>query len=156
MKRILIALAALLLVATTEAQGILPPQAKEGKTITIDKADFFKYIYNYEKNPSAWSYEGSLPCIIDFYADWCGPCRRLAPILSEVAKEYRGKLVVYKVNTDKEQELAAYFGIQSLPTIVFVPKDGKPRGIMGLVPKEELERIISELFGIEAEQTVEI
>ncbi|MEG0947806.1 MAG: thioredoxin [Bacteroidales bacterium] len=130
------------------AQQAIPQQAQNGKPVKVDKAQFLKYIYNYEKNPQQWTYEGSVPCIIDFYADWCGPCRKLAPILEEIAKQYKGKVIVYKVDTESQRELATYFGIQSLPTMVFVPMNGTPQAAMGLMPKEDIEKIIEEVLKV--------
>ena len=127
-----------------------------GKPIKVNKAEFMQYIYNFEKNPDAWSYEGTLPCIIDFYADWCGPCRKLAPILETIAKEYKGKIVVYKVDVEAQRDLAAYFAIQSLPTIVFVPLDGTPQASMGLLPEDTIVQIIQDLFKIEPKGEKEI
>ncbi|MEG1586174.1 MAG: thioredoxin [Bacteroidales bacterium] len=138
------------------AQVPLPQQAKDGKTVKVDKAQFLKYIYNFDKNPQQWTYEGNLPCIIDFYADWCGPCRRLAPILDKIAKEYKGKLIVYKVDTESQRELAAYFNIQSLPTIVFVPLDGAPQASMGLLSQDDLEKIIEEVLKISSTASKDI
>lgn len=138
------------------AQTPPPQQAMKGKPVKVDKAEFFKYIYNYEKNPGKWVYEGTVPCIIDFYADWCGPCRRLAPILEEIAKEYKGKVVIYKVDTESQRDLAAYFGIQSLPTIVFVPLKGTSQAVMGLVPKAELKKIIGDVLKVTAIKSTDI
>lgn len=113
----------------------------------ITKAEFLKKVWNYEKNPEEFKYEGKLPCIVDFYATWCGPCKRLAPILEEVQKEYAGKIIIYKVDTGVERELAAYFGIQSIPTVLWCPKKGKPLLTKGLLPKENIIQIIeSELL----------
>lgn len=108
----------------------------------ITKAEFLKKVWNYEKNPNEFVYEGKVPCIVDFYATWCGPCKRLAPILEEVQKEYAGKIVIYKVDTGVERELAAYFGIQSIPTVLWCPKKGKPLMTKGLLPKENIIQII--------------
>lgn len=108
----------------------------------ITKAEFLKKVWNYEKNPEEFKYEGKLPCIVDFYATWCGPCKRLAPILEEVQKEYAGKIIIYKVDTGVERELAAYFGIQSIPTVLWCPKNGKPLMTKGLLPKENIIQII--------------
>lgn len=130
------------------AQVAAPQQAQNGKPVKVDKAQFLKYIYNYEKHPDQWTNEGTLPCIIDFYADWCGPCRKLAPILDNIAKKYKGKLIVYKVDTESQRELAAYFNIQSLPTLVFVPMNGTPQAAMGLLPQEDIEKIIEEVLNI--------
>ncbi|MEG1616134.1 MAG: thioredoxin domain-containing protein [Bacteroidales bacterium] len=127
-----------------------------GKPIKVNKAEFIKLIYNFEKNPDAWSYEGTLPCIIDFYADWCGPCRKLAPTLEKIAKLYKGKVIVYKVDVEAQRELAAYFGIQTLPTVVFVPINGQPQAAMGLMPQETIEQIIQDVFQIAPKTQTEI
>jgi thioredoxin 1 len=103
---------------------------------------FKKMIFNYEKNKE-WKYEGTKPAIIDFYATWCGPCTRLSPIVEELAKEYSGKIVVFKVDTDKEKELSQSLGITALPTLLFIPVTGKPQVSMGLVPKENLVKAIN-------------
>lgn len=106
---------------------------------------FKQKVFNYETN-NEWKFEGTLPCIIDFYADWCGPCKMIAPILEELAEEYRGKVNIYKVDTEAEQELAAVFGIRSIPSILFCPKDGKPQMAMGALPKETFEKLISDIL----------
>ena len=118
----------------------------ESKTIKLDKTAFLKKVVNFEKSPSVWNYLGDKPAIIDFYADWCGPCRRLAPVLDELADEYAGKVYIYKVNVDKEKEIAEAFGITSLPTIVFVPMKGNPSAGTGFLPKETLRSAIKELL----------
>src|SRR5574344_1381555 len=91
------------------------------KTIQITKADFLKKVANYEANPTEWKYLGDKPALIDFYADWCGPCKMIAPVLEELAAEYDGKIYIYKIDTEAEQELAAAFNIRSIPSILFVP-----------------------------------
>lgn len=116
-----------------------------GKVIHLTTAEFKEKVFNYETNKE-WKYEGTLPCIVDFYADWCGPCKRVAPILEELAKEYEGKIVIYKVNTDKERELSAAFGIRSIPTLLFVPLEGKPQAAQGALPKETFEKAIQEVL----------
>lgn len=108
-----------------------------GEVVVLNKADFLTKVFNYEKNPTQWVYEGNKPCIIDFYADWCGPCKKVAPILKELAGQYKDDIVIYKINVDNEKELAAAFGIQSIPTILFVPKDGKPQIAQGALSKEQ-------------------
>ena len=95
---------------------------------------FKQKVFNYEVNQD-WKFEGTLPCIIDFYADWCGPCKMVSPILEELSKEYDGKINIYKVNTEEERELAAAFGIQSIPSILFIPMNDKPQMAMGALPK---------------------
>lgn len=112
--------------------------AAAGEVVSLNKADFLSKVYNYEKNPSQWVYEGTKPAIIDFYADWCGPCKKVAPILKELAGEYKDKIVIYKVNVDNEKELAAAFGIQSIPTMLFIPASGKPQISQGALSKEQL------------------
>ncbi|MCD7971572.1 MAG: thioredoxin family protein [Candidatus Azobacteroides sp.] len=116
------------------------------KTIVSDltKKDFMDKVFNYEKNTDTWVYEGTLPCIVTFYADYCPPCRRLFPTLVELADEYKNKVVIYRVNIEKEKELAAVFGVTSIPTILFIPIEGQPQGAMGALPKNELEKIIGE------------
>ncbi len=108
----------------------------------LTKETFLRKVFDYEKNKD-WKYEGELPAIIDFYADWCAPCRMVAPILEDLSKEYAGKINVYKVDTDKEQELAAVFGIRSIPSILFIPKKGKPQMAMGAMPKEAFVEAIN-------------
>lgn len=110
--------------------------------INLTQAEFLKKVADYKKNPNEWVYLGSVPAIVDFYADWCGPCKQIAPVLEQLAKDYKGKIVIYKVNTDKEQELARVFGIRSIPSLLFVPKDGKPQMAMGALPREELKKMI--------------
>ncbi|MCK4993292.1 MAG: conjugal transfer protein TraF [Bacteroidales bacterium] len=113
-------------------------QAKgSGKPVYLTKQDFLEKVMNYEKNQSDWVYEGDMPALIDFYADWCGPCRKAAPILEELAKEYEGRIHIYKVDTQKEQELASVFGIQSIPAFLFVPQKGRPTMSNGIAQTDE-------------------
>ncbi len=105
--------------------------------------DFKNKVFNYETEKD-WKYQGQLPAIIDFYADWCGPCKMVAPILEELSKEYEGRLVIYKVDTDVEQELAAVFGIQSIPTLLFIDSEGEPMMQPGALPKHIFKKIIDE------------
>ncbi len=119
---------------------------QNGQVIHLTKAEFLEKVYNFEKNPDVWKYEGHKPAIVDFYADWCGPCKMVAPILEELAKEYAGEIVVYKINTDKEQELSAAFGIRSIPSLLFIPMEGTPQMAQGAMPKAELKRAINEVL----------
>jgi thioredoxin len=113
--------------------------------IHLTNEQFKKMVFNYETNKE-WKYLGNKPAIIDFYASWCGPCRIMTPRLEEIAKEYAGKIIVYKVDTDKEQALSANMGIQSLPTLVFIPQSGKPQASLGAIPKESLVKAIHEVL----------
>ncbi len=112
-------------------------------TIQLTTQSFKEKVFNYETNQE-WAYQGQLPAIIDFYADWCGPCKMVAPILEELSEEYKDRLVIYKVNTDIEQELAAVFGIQSIPTLLFIDSAGEPMMQPGAYPKHVLKKIIDE------------
>ncbi len=111
----------------------------------LTKQTFQEKVFNYEQNKE-WKFEGDLPCMIDFYADWCQPCKMVAPILEELAAEYKGKINIYKVNTEAEQELAAAFGIRSIPSLLFCPKDGQPQMAMGALPKETFKKAIADIL----------
>lgn len=111
----------------------------------LTKNDFLEKVFNYEVNQE-WKYEGTKPCIIDFYADWCGPCKMVAPILDELSTEYEGKVDIYKIDTEAEQELAAAFGIRSIPSILFVPMEGQPQMAMGALPKDAFKDAIKNVL----------
>ena len=111
----------------------------------LTKETFQEKVFNYEQNQE-WKFEGSLPCLIDFYADWCGPCKMVAPILEELSKEYEGKINIYKVDTEAEQELASVFGIRSIPSMLFCPANGQPQMAMGALPKDNLKQAIDEIL----------
>jgi thioredoxin len=124
---------------------------EEHGTIMLTKAEFLTRVFNYEKNPNEWVYEGDRPALIDFYADWCAPCRITSPILEELAKEYGDRIDIYKINTDKEQELAMVFGIQGIPSFLFIPMEGKPTMSSGIAQtpeetKEMFRKQIDELL----------
>ena len=113
--------------------------------VMLDNESFKKLVFNYEVNKE-WKYEGDMPAIIDFYADWCAPCRQLSPLVDEIAREYAGKIVVYKVDTEKEKTLSQSIGITGLPTLLFIPAKGKPQVSMGLLPKASLVKAINEVL----------
>ena len=114
----------------------------------LTKETFLLKVFNYEAYKE-WKFEGDKPCVIDFYADWCGPCKMVAPILEDLAKDYGGKLDIYKVDTEEETELAAAFGIKSIPSLLFVPKDGQPQMAMGALPKETFVKAFKDVLGVE-------
>ena len=130
-----------------EKIGSILPSSVSGEVAELSASDFRKKVMDYEAHPQEWVYEGSRPVIIDFYATWCRPCKMTAPVVEQLAKDYAGKVDFYKVDIDKEQELAAVFGIQSIPTFLFIPMKGKPTMQMGDLQREELERIIKEMMG---------
>ncbi len=112
-------------------------------TVQLDTAGFKEKIFDYTTDKD-WQYDGPLPAIIDFYADWCGPCKMIAPVLEELAKEYEGRLVIYKVDTEAEQELSAVFGIRSIPTFLFIPVGADPMMQAGAFPKHVFKQVIEE------------
>jgi thioredoxin len=114
----------------------------------LTKETFKQKIFNWETNRE-WKYEGTKPCLIDFYANWCGPCKMVAPVLEELQKEYGDRLTIYKVNTEEERELSSIFGIQSIPSLLFVPQNGLPQMAMGALPKVTFEKAIAEVLKIE-------
>lgn len=109
----------------------------------LTKETFLKKVFDYENNKE-WKFEGDLPCVIDFWAPWCGPCKVVGPIIEELSEEYKGKINFYKVNTDEEQELGGVFGIRSIPSLLFVPKEGQPQMKVGALPKETLKKVVEE------------
>ena len=112
-------------------------------TEVLTKESFITKVFDYEKNKE-WKFSGELPAVVDFWAPWCGPCRFLSPIIDELSGEMKGQVQFYKVNTDEEQELASVFGIRSIPSLLFIPKEGKPMMAAGALPKNELVKVINE------------
>ena len=121
-------------------------EIKMVKTIKLTRADFLTKVANFEANPEKWVYLGDKPCIIDFYADWCGPCKMVAPILEELAAEYEDEIYIYKVDTEAEQQLAAEFGIRSIPSLLFCPMGEAPQMAQGALPKEAFKQAIEEVL----------
>ncbi len=113
----------------------------------LTATSFKEKIFNYEINKE-WKFEGKKPAVIDFYADWCGPCKMVAPVLEELASEYTGKIDIYKVDTEKERELASVFGIQSIPSLLFIPLNGQPQMAMGAMPKKSFEQAFDEVLQV--------
>ncbi len=118
----------------------------EMKTVQLTKADFLTKVFDYESNPTEWKYLGEKPAIIDFYADWCGPCKMIAPILDELAEEYKDDIIIYKIDTESEQELAAAFGIRSIPSLLFIPMGEQPQMVQGALPKSEFVKAIDQVL----------
>jgi thioredoxin len=111
----------------------------------LTKETFIEKVFDFENNKD-WKFEGKLPCLIDFYADWCGPCKMVAPILEELSVEYEGRINIYKVDTEDQQELASAFGIRSIPSMLFCPAAGQPQMAQGALPKPSLKQAIEELL----------
>lgn len=153
MKKILILLLAAVSVLSCVARPGEKNQEKQNSkkekamgTIHLNKNEFLSRVVNYEANPDQWKYLGDKPAIVDFYASWCGPCRTIAPILEELAEQYKDQIYIYKVNTEQEQELAAAFNIRSIPTLLFIPMTGSPQIAMGAMSKENFEQAIKEIL----------
>ena len=119
---------------------------EEGKTIHLNKAMFIEKVMDFESNKEEWSYHGDKPAIIDFYADWCKPCKLIAPIMEELADEYKGQIYIYKVDTQVERELASLFGIRSIPAVLFIPMKGQPQMSTGALPKDTYKGVIDDFM----------
>jgi len=135
-------------VVTTKNEKDMEAEVKienKGKVVHLSTQEFKEKVFNYETNKD-WKYLGDKPCIIDFYADWCRPCKMVAPILDELAKEYKDDIVIYKVDTEKERELAATFGIRSIPSILFVPVGEQPQMAQGAMPKDSFKEVINNVL----------
>ena len=143
---ILFASVAMIACGNKEAKHNHSKNEEKMKTVELTKAEFLTKVANYETNPSEWKYLGDKPALIDFYASWCGPCKMIAPILEELAAEYGDSIVIYKINTEKEQELAAAFGIRSIPSLLFVPMNEQPQMSMGAMGKAELKNAIDRIL----------
>ena len=135
-----------------ETQSVLSNES-ENVPVHLNKVQFLDKVADYEKNPTSYQikkglvvYRGDKPAIIDLYATWCGPCKAVAPILDDLAKEYKDRIYIYKIDTDQEQELAADFGIRSIPSLLFIPMNGQPQMIQGAIGKEEFKKIIDEFL----------
>ena len=147
MKRILASLVVLFaLFSTSCAQDKKEEKQETASVVQMNKQMFMDKVFDYTTGATEWKYQGEKPCVIDFYATWCGPCRMVAPILKDLAKEYGDSIVIYKVDTDKEKELSMAMGIQSLPTIVFIPQTGQPQMIVGAADKATFRRAIDEVL----------
>jgi thioredoxin 1 len=134
-------------VAPEEQVSQATPVAAFKAPVPITKADFIKLVMDYEKNPKTWVFQGEKPCLIDFYADWCAPCKITSPILDELAQTYAGRINIYKVDIEKEEELAAVFGVQSIPTFLFCPMEGNPTISSGIAktPKETKDMFVEQI-----------
>jgi len=152
MKKIILAAAMMSLVVSScngkqrETEKTTNKTENKMKTIHLSKSDFLTKVANYETTPNEWKYLGDKPAIVDFYASWCGPCKTIAPILEELAAEYGDQIYIYKVDTEEEQELAAAFGIRSIPTLLFIPMDGEPQMAQGAMPKASFKEAIEKVL----------
>lgn len=148
-KKCLSSIAILLCASTMACAGNANPTEKaeeKGSVVVLTDSAFRSDVFDYKANNEEWKYLGKKPAIIDFYADWCGPCRAIAPVLKDLAQEYKDSIIVYKVNVDKEKSLAAWAGIQSIPAILFVPMEGTPQMMVGQQPKETFVKAIQEIL----------
>ena len=141
MKKVFL-IAMVLIAATITANA--QDKKEESKVKHLTYNEFLKKVWDFEKDPNTFTYKGKLPAIVDFYADWCGPCRRVAPIMEKLAEEYDGKLLVYKINTEQERDLASAFQIKSIPTVLFIPMESQPMMQVGALPEEGYRKVIEE------------
>ncbi len=157
-KKVITPLLGIFMITTCLAMGEETHEAKQSETtvkkkkmttVKLSKAMFLEKVANFETNPNEWKYLGEVPCVIDFYADWCGPCKALAPVLDELAAEYGEKLIIYKVDTEVERDLSAAFGVRSIPMLLFCPMEGAPQIARGALPKDALKDAIKDVLKVE-------
>ncbi len=144
MKKLSILIMAIILIMPLFAKNKVKPEH-----LTLDT--FKEKVFDFE-NEKIWNFKGEIPAIIDFYADWCGPCKMVAPIMSELAVDFEGKVKIYKIDTEDQKELAAVFGIQSIPSILFIPIDEQPQMISGALPKENFVKMIDEILKVKIDE----
>lgn len=135
--------------SVVKKQVLTQQNAKKMNVQELTAETFKQKVMNYDIHPNEWIFEGSRPAIIDFYATWCGPCKQTAPIVEKLAEDYAGRIDVYKVDVDQQQELAAFFGVQSIPTILFIPKEGTPQRVSGAMPRSGFDEAIKQVFKME-------
>ena len=134
-------LAAVILIAMS-ISATAQSKTETSKVSHLTYKGFLEKVWDFEKEPTNFVYKGKLPAIIDFYADWCGPCRKTAPVLEKLANEYDGKLVVYKINVDQEKDLAAAFQVRSIPALLFIPTEGQPMMQVGAMTEAQFKDVI--------------
>ncbi len=132
--------------SVVKKQVLTQQNAKKMNVQELTAETFKQKVMNYDIHPNEWIFEGGRPAIIDFYATWCGPCKQTAPIVEKLAEDYAGRIDVYKVDVDQQQELAAFFGVQSIPTILFIPKEGTPQRVSGAMPRSGFDEAIKQVF----------
>ena len=141
MKKTILIITAIIVASIT---ACAQDKAEESKVKHLTYNEFLKKVWDFEKDPNTFNYKGKLPAIVDFYADWCGPCRRVAPIMEKLAEEYDGKLLVYKINVDQEKGLSTAFQVKSIPTVLFIPMEGQPLMQVGALPEEGYRKVVEE------------
>ena len=132
----------LTLICIAFSANIFAQEKADAKVITLTYNEFIKNVWNFEKSPNTFKYEGKLPCVVDFFATWCGPCRKVSPIMEKIAKEYDGMLIIYKIDVDKELKLASTFSVRSIPTVLFIPMEGQPMKQVGALSEQQYKQII--------------
>ena len=134
----------LTLICIAFSANIFAQEKADAKVISLTYNEFVKKVWNFEKDPNTFKYEGKLPCVVDFYATWCGPCRKVSPIMEKIAKEYDGMLIIYKIDVDKELKLASTFSVRSIPTVLFIPMEGQPMKQVGALSEQQYKQIIED------------